>query len=200
MDDQLRAFFAIEIPDSNTLTKVIEYQTKLQQAIGPLKLVDRTLMHITTRFLGNISLSEAEHLYHYLQENVNAVYFPNGKTRIGSFVGVGDFRRSVFFAKIAEVNDLLVQIHHKLNTEVSKFSHIQKERGSFHPHLTLARMKRNRKGGFNPQVAVNPGQPTYAELKTQYQEFDFGSWTISKVVLKKSTLTPQGPIYSNLTF
>ena len=41
---------------------------------------------------------------------------------------------------------------------------------------------------------------SYTQLKSQYNEFEFGKWKIEKVVLKKSVLTPTGPIYSNLEF
>ena len=38
------------------------------------------------------------------------------------------------------------------------------------------------------------------DLKAQYQDQLFGEWDITRVVLKQSTLTPTGPIYSNLIF
>ena len=76
----------------------MEYQAGLQQVLGSLKLVDRNLMHITVRFLGNIAISDAKRLVRFLNEKLNPHFFPNGKKNQGKLVGVGDFRKSVFFA------------------------------------------------------------------------------------------------------
>ncbi len=32
----------------------------------------------------------------------------------------------------------------------------------------------------------------------EYEDYNIGSMTVKKIALKKSTLTPQGPIYENI--
>lgn len=59
------------------------------------------------------------------------------------------------------------------------------ERG-FVPHLTVARVKyvRNR--------------DRYMEVVRKYENMDFGTQLVNEVKLKRSVLTPKGPIYSDL--
>ena len=155
-------------------------------------------MHITLRFLGNISKDDVARLVTYVHDDLNPKFFPNGKFYKGDIVGVGDFRKSVFFTKITNINTLLAKIHDTINEKLAEFPNIQVERGTFKPHLTIARAKRNRKRN-KPNNYENPGQFTYNELRKKFERFEFGSFQINEVVLKQSELTPQGPIYTNLT-
>ena len=194
MSEKIRAFFAIEIPNQDTLTHVCNYQNQLQKAIGPLKLVNHNLMHITSRFLGKISISQANQLVFFLNEELNPEFFSNGKYFTGNFVGVGNFRKNVFFVKICGVNKLLAEINTKINQYLITNLGFPPERGHYKPHLTIARAKRRVK---SPDSS-NPGQISYIDLKKKYVDYNFGKWDVKKVVLKKSVLTPKGPIYSNL--
>ena len=54
--EKIRAFIAIEINAAQVLSKIQEFQAQLQKSIVPLKLVAPELIHITLRFLGNISV------------------------------------------------------------------------------------------------------------------------------------------------
>jgi len=199
-DRNIRAFFAIEIPNQTTLDAVEQYQTALQLSLGPLKLVNRHLMHITVRFLGNISLAEARTLYFFIQSDVNPRFFPGGEVHTGGFRGVGDFSKRVFFVKIEKVLPLLRQINHTIEAELEKYPTIKQETKAYKPHLTIARARKNRRSSSSSTRSQNPGQPSYSELKAQYRDYLFGAWDIAQVVLKQSTLTPTGPIYTNLTF
>lgn len=197
----IRSFIAIEIPNQSTLQKIQAYQEKLQKSIGPLKLVSPHLMHITLKFLGNITLEEAKLIKNFLDEELSPVYFPENKIYEGKFVGVGDFNRNVFFINIQGVFELLQELNTKIETYLEKFAEIKKETRAFRPHLTIARKKRNRYSkSSKSNVKQNPGQIPYFQLKEQYQHFEFGEWTISRICLKKSILTPQGPIYSEIEF
>ncbi|WP_371804158.1 RNA 2',3'-cyclic phosphodiesterase [Candidatus Lokiarchaeum ossiferum] len=199
----IRAFFAIEIENQDTLEKIGKFQQELQKSIGPLKLVKPELMHITLRFLGNISEQNAQNLLEFLQKEINSVFFPQGKVYSSSFKGVGDFGKRVFFVKIQEQHDFLQKLNSLIEAKLTEFSGIKAESKPFTPHLTIARAKRSRHSARSNQIihanAVHPGQLPYSELKKNYANYSFGLWTITKVVLKKSVLTPQGPIYSNFS-
>jgi len=58
------------------------------------------------------------------------------------------------------------------------------ERRAYTPHATLARVKR-----FDPSLL-----PILKDLAAE----EFGSCPVSSIRLKKSTLTPQGPVYEDL--
>jgi len=61
-----------------------------------------------------------------------------------------------------------------------------RESRSFSPHLTLARVRE----GFRPDVG---------EFLRRHQGQDLGSFKVERIKLKKSVLTPAGPIYSDIT-
>jgi 2'-5' RNA ligase len=60
-----------------------------------------------------------------------------------------------------------------------------KER-SYIPHLTIGRLK----GSTNKDILV--------EKIKEVKDVEIGSMTINKLTLKKSELTPAGPIYTDL--
>lgn len=200
MAEKIRVFFAIEIPNKGTLKNIIRYQSELQKAIGPLKLVNTKLMHITLRFLGNITPSQAKELTLFTDNILNPQFFSDNQEYKGKFKGIGDFRKQVFFAKIFGANEILQRIHDSINKELQGYANIQQERNRFTPHLTIARAKRNRRSyPRNSEIPQNPGQLSYSQIKEKYQNYDFGNWDIQKVFLKRSVLTPTGPIYTNLS-
>lgn len=199
MTDNIRAFFAIEIPNLHTLEQISLFQNDLQKALGPLKLVDKELMHITLRFLGNISQKQASELAMFTDMEVNKKFFPNNRIVKGKLKGVDDFRKNVFYIKIDGVTELLTEIFHFINNKLHEYPNIQEDRNTFTPHLTIARSKRNRRRGKNDQNFKNSGQLSYGEIKEKYRNFEFGEWSIQKVILKRSQLTPSGPIYTDLS-
>jgi len=61
---------------------------------------------------------------------------------------------------------------------------LEKDNRDYKPHATIARVRRN-----------------HASLKRQVDQLaerDYGSYEVGSFTLRKSTLTPQGPIYEEL--
>ncbi|QEE16603.2 RNA 2',3'-cyclic phosphodiesterase [Promethearchaeum syntrophicum] len=197
---KIRSFFAIELKSKLILDKIERYQRKLQKSIGPLKLVNRSLIHLTLRFLGDIDNETAKKLYNFMETEINNKYFNPEDEKIGILKGVGDFNKRVFFIRILGVKELLQEIYEKINKKTQSFPEIKLETKPYTPHLTIARSKRQSHHRSRQNQKSNPGQLPYPQLKSQYKEFEFGKWNIEKVVLKKSVLTPTGPIYSNLEY
>jgi len=197
---KIRSFFAVELKNQQILDEIEKYQRELQKSIGPLKLVNRSLLHVTLRFLGNIDTETAKELYYFVESEINNLYFNQNNEKIGILKGVGDFNKRVFFIQIHDVKELLKEIYEKINEKTKSFPEIKQESKPYNPHLTIARSKRNSKHRSQQNQITNSGQMPYTQLKSQYKEFEFGKWKIEKVVLKKSVLTPTGPIYSNLEF
>ena len=197
---KIRSFFAVELKNQQTLDEIENYQRKLQESIGPLKLVNGSLFHITVRFLSDIDNETAKNLYNFVENEINNKYFNSDDEKIGILKGVGDFNKRVFFIKIHGVKELLQEIYEKINEKTRSFPEIKQETKPYAPHLTIARSKRISHRQSRQIKISNPGQIPYTQLKSQYKEFEFGKWTFEKVVLKKSVLTPTGPIYSNLEY
>ena len=197
---KIRSFFAVELKSPQILDEIEKYQRKLQKSIGPLKLVNRTLLHVSLRFLGDIDNETAKILYNFMESEINSIFFNQNDEKIGTLKGVGDFNKRVFFINIHGVKELLQEIYEKINEKTRSFPEIKQETKPYTPHLTIARSKRSSHNRYRQNQIINPGQLPYPQLKSQYEEFEFGKWKIEKVVLKKSVLTPTGPIYSNLEY
>ena len=102
--------------------------------------------------------------------------------------GVGIFPNKNYIKIIwsgIEQADPLISIAKSLNTELAELGYKKEKRG-FIPHLTIGRVK-------NAQ-----GKDQLIELIDHYQDVFFDTINVNSLVLKKSTLTPQGPIYETL--
>ena len=66
---------------------------------------------------------------------------------------------------------------------------VQPDKRSFSPHLTIARVRRN----ADVQSVKEIG-----ETLSKFKVGSLGTCIINHIVLYKSELTPQGPIYSSL--
>ncbi|MFX0000513.1 MAG: RNA 2',3'-cyclic phosphodiesterase [Candidatus Hermodarchaeota archaeon] len=189
----IRSFIAIELKDLETIEKIVLFSQRLKQNQPNIKLVEPENLHMTMKFLGNIPEHLAPKIYTILQEEINERLF-QGQTLKYYLKGVGQFNKfSVLWTKL--VGDIQFMQNIKDSIENSLFDklHIEKDkRTKFKPHLTIARLK---KGKINYKTF-----DTLKNLINENKKFEFGTFTINQVKLKKSELTPKGPIYSDLTY
>jgi RNA 2',3'-cyclic 3'-phosphodiesterase len=195
-EEKIRAFFAVEIPNEATISAIMQYQKELQQCAGSLKLVERPLLHLTLRFLGDIDLPTAKTLYSFIQTDLHPMFFSDGPKK-GIIRGVGDFKMRTFYINVEKVAELLTLLNTVIEKKLTEFPRIKSEDKAFTPHITIARAKDSSHASGGSKYA---GPMAYQALKNKYQHFEFGPWRIDGVVLRKSVLTPTGPIYTNLTF
>ena len=64
----IRAFLAIELKDNLTIDKIISFSARLKQNQPKLKIVAPENLHMTVKFLGNISESLASKIYAILKK------------------------------------------------------------------------------------------------------------------------------------
>ncbi len=174
----IRTFIAVEL-DPDFRERIRELQDKFSNF--DLKFVKPELVHITLKFLGDVDesriLSISAALDSILCEPFEAKVgglgaFPKpANPRVLWLGATGNFK-----ALHENVEDLLKPF--KFETDSREFS----------AHATLARVKFLKKDQKN--YFVN----TLRELK----DIEIGSMWVNKVLLKKSTLTPEGPIYETL--
>lgn len=189
----IRSFIALELEDQDTIEKIIAFGNRLKVNQPKLKLVEPQNLHMTIKFLGNIEDSLAPKIYTILMEEINERIF-QGKTYEFKLIGTGQFRRySVLWIKLKGDIQLLQNIKDKVENQLEKDLKIQKDkRSEFTPHLTIARMKSNKINYKNFEI--------FKKIINDHKNYEYGSFNISKIKLKKSNLTPQGPIYSDLVF
>jgi len=182
MPESIRSFLAFDIESDTVLNRLAAVQKLLVQTGADLKLVAPQNIHITVRFLGNVTPAMVEKIF----EEMKKVQFAPFKVQINSLGAFPDLRYSrVIWAGITEGADQLKSVFSQLEPRLRGLGFTPDHKG-FSPHLTIARVKSGR------------NKEQLAEFVTKNANYDFGAIKAECLRLKKSDLTPKGPIYSTL--
>jgi 2'-5' RNA ligase len=175
--DCTRCFVALEVDD--------EVKDKLAGLIEKIKALgvegtfpSRGQLHITLAFLGELNEEEANEKISVLK----TVSFPAFEFEVR---GVGFFPNRNFVRTAWAGVGAGSQEVRKIQAIVSDFLGHEEDR-PFVPHVALARI-RTRK---NVEKLLG--------LQEEHEEEVFGRSKASSIVFKKSTLTPNGPVYEDL--
>jgi 2'-5' RNA ligase len=189
----IRSFIAIELEDKETINKIAAFSQRLKQNQPKIKLVKPENLHITMKFLGNIPEALTPKIFSILEEEINDKLF-QGKQFKYYLNGVGQFNRfSVLWIKLIGNIQFLQDIKNSIeNSLFNKLKIERDKRTKFKPHLTIGRLKKDK---INYKTF-----DTLKNLINENKDLQFGVFTIKKVKLKKSQLTPKGPIYTDLKF
>ncbi|MGQ9565349.1 MAG: RNA 2',3'-cyclic phosphodiesterase [Candidatus Bathyarchaeales archaeon] len=182
MPETIRSFIAFDIDNPQVLKKLADAQDVLAKTGADLTLVKPQNIHITIRFLGDITLSMAEKIDKEMQ-TVAFKPFDIEIKGVGAFPNLKYAR--VIWAGIQQGEEELKNIFNQLEPRLRILGFRPDPKG-FSAHLTIARVKSGR----------NKAQ--LAESVTSMAGFEFGKIQACCLKLKKSVLTPQGPIYSTL--
>lgn len=189
----IRSFIAIELKDADTIEKIKAFSQRLKQNQPNIKIVEPKNLHITMKFLGDIPEQLAPKIYGILQKEINEKLFQQKNFKF-FLKGVGQFNKfSVLWIKI--IGDIQFLQNVKNTIEDCLFTKLKIERDKrikFEPHLTIGRLKKSK---INYKT-LNP----LKNLINENKNLEFGAFNINKVKLKKSQLTPSGPIYSDLIY
>jgi RNA 2',3'-cyclic 3'-phosphodiesterase len=179
--DNVRAFMAVDV-DRRLSYKIQKIQKDLIKTDAPLKLVEPDNLHFTFKFFGDITSEQTEQIISITQNKLeNYRAFSLNIEGVGVFPHPGYMR--VIWLGIKEP-EKFSQLQKDLDEEYVKMG-FKKER-SYTPHLTIARVK----GSQNKEFL--------ADKMAQLKDIDIGEMTVEKLVLKKSELTPVGPIYTDV--
>jgi 2'-5' RNA ligase len=182
MSEFVRAFLSFDIDEESVKKKLSDIQLQAVQTGADLKLVETENIHMTIRFLGDITLNTAEKIYLAMQQ-VKFKPFPVQLTGVGVFPNL-NFPR-VLWAGIAQGADQLQNIFSQIEPKLQNLG-FSPERNAFSPHLTIARVR----SGSNKQHL--------ADFVTKHTGYEFGTVAAACLRLKRSQLTLKGPIYSTL--
>jgi 2'-5' RNA ligase len=180
--DRIRSFVSVDIDDRNLLDKIVTAQRDLEKTGAQLKFVTPEIMHLTMRFLGEIPLRTVEQV----KEAMSTLRFP---TFDADFQGLGAFpsmkRINVVWVGIRQGHEQFSEIFSQLEPKLRQIGLPADDKG-FSPHLTIARVR----SGLN--------RGPLADYVSNMREQEFGKIHVNSVKLKKSTLTPKGPIYETI--
>ncbi len=178
----IRCFVAVECGGDELAVRFAEVRRRLEATRADAKFVEPENIHLTLKFLGEIEPS----LVDQASQIVKEIGFQPFSARIE---GTGVFpnlrRPRVIWAGITGGVTQLAEIWKDVDTGLSRLG-FERERRGFSPHITIGRVR----SGRNRDKLV--------EEISSLSDFVFGDLQVDRVVLKKSVLTPRGPIYSTL--
>lgn len=178
----VRCFVAVDIEESSVLDSMGRLQVSLEGTGADLKCVERENIHLTLRFLGDVG----EGLLEELRNIVSGLGFEPFQMVLE---GVGAFpnlrRPRVIWTGISKGVDELRGIFNRLESRLMGLG-FKPERRGLSPHITLARVRSGR------------NRDRLVEQVRTHEDESFGAFEVRHIRLKKSVLTPRGPIYSTI--
>ena len=172
----MRTFVAIEVSNKDVLNSIHKIQTELNIKAKPVELHN---MHFTVQFLGEVS----EEMVEKISDVLNSIDFSVFSI---SFASIGvfpkpNFPRVIWIGTNDGVNEL-EKLAEMIRSKLSQLGFSPDKK--FKPHVTIFRVK-NKIEGISSKLE-------------KFSSCYFGKQTVSEIKLKKSELTPNGPIYTDL--
>jgi 2'-5' RNA ligase len=178
----IRCFVAVECGGDELAARFTEVRRVLEATRADIKFVETENIHLTLKFLGEIEQSLVEQVSQVV-EGTSFQPFTARIERVGVFPNLR--RPRVVWAGITEGASRLEEIWSEIDGKLSKLG-FERERRRFSPHITIGRVR----SGRNRDKLVH-------EISS-LSDYVFGELHVDRVALKKSVLTPRGPIYSTL--
>ncbi len=173
----IRSFVAVDLPDSMR-EEIAKVQKEMD--LPGVRLVKPGLIHVTIKFLGDVPLPKVDRVV----EALGGVRRPAFTARVG---GVGAFPgrsiRVVWIGAEGDFKGLFSAVEEALVP-----LGFPREGRRFTSHATIARVARP-----SPETTA-----LLAERLAPFREIDLGEFRVEEFSLKKSTLTPGGPIYEDI--
>ena len=186
--EPVRCFIAVELPEE--IKKGLkDLQARLKSGGQfPAKWVDPYSIHLTLKFLGNVSQDRLDEITAAMEEASQGVspfnlevkglgVFPNPRRVQVAWVGVG-----------GEV-EKLAHLQQRLETKLVPLGFAPENR-RFTPHLTLARIR---------DRASADERQRFGQLITDTEFEAAYPWPVTAVNLMRSQLTREGAIYSRIS-
>ena len=171
---QIRAFLAIDL-DDDLKPKINKIIREFKKTDARIKYVELANLHLTLKFFGDIleeAIANVVSQYDSFKIKIKGCgAFPNNKRIKVIWVGIDE-------------DSIIKDLHDKLDKEFVRLGFDKDKR--FSTHLTIGRMK-SAKGKDKVKSTIE-----------EFSDVEIGEMEVDHITLKKSTLTPAGPIYEDL--
>jgi 2'-5' RNA ligase len=175
----MRLFIAVELPEHiRAALSVVQHE--LRPVTSTARWVAPESIHITLKFLGEVHDKRLDDI-HFALKGLSWKPFLINVRGVGFFPGTRSPR--VFWAGMEAPT--MKELAEQLDSRMEALG-FEKEKRAFRPHITLARAKNTR---------IDTSLVTAAE---PFNEHQFGSFTVDRVFLFKSTLKPGGAVYDKV--
>ncbi len=177
----MRLFIAVDV-DDRIRQECIKLIGSLKESGADLKTVSPENLHITLKFLGDVREDHVKRISDILEEFSQSLEPFNIRFSVMGYFGGVRFPR-IIWVGISEGRDTIAKMVTELN---EKLSWVRNEDKKPRPHLTLARVKTPR------------NSDRLIETIQSLRDVKLGELSVKEIKLKKSTLKPDGPVYSDL--
>ena len=182
----IRSFIAIHLPD-HTQHKIGQIIKNLEANVhAPVRWVHPHNIHLTLKFLGDVSPSNLQYLEDILR--IRAGEFQPFTFSIGELGAFPNARQPRVIWIGIKAPDVLYQLQSYIETETLKLGYASEQR-KFSPHLTLGRVSRN-------ASLAEVRELSEALVKIRVGEID--TVCADAIHLFRSDLKPGGAVYSSL--
>lgn len=179
----VRTFICVEINNPDVISQLGSVINDIN--FSGVRVVKLSQLHLTMKFLGEVPSTRIVTIKEAI-EQIKKPQFEIELKNMGCFPNLNYIR--VVWVGITIGKEQLAQIAQTIEKLLTPLD-FPKEKRKFSPHLTLARIK-----------ALNDtDKNTLQKFIRDSKGKSYGNQLIDKVILKKSTLTPGGPIYEDLS-
>ncbi|MEM3684559.1 MAG: RNA 2',3'-cyclic phosphodiesterase [Conexivisphaerales archaeon] len=177
---KLRIFVALELKDDSIRSSIAKVQERIMATGADLRKVEPSILHMTLKFIGEVQEKELVEIQSLLKQ-IKADSFEAKVEGVGAFPSMN--RINVVWVGLKDADNKVLELHSLVNKALERWGEKEK---NFHPHMTIFRVR----SGKN----VDKLKQTIKELSS----FEFGRCRFDEFQLKKSVLTPAGPLYTNI--
>jgi len=181
--EKIRAFISIDIDSPEIISKIMQIQKEIESLnAAKMKPVEPQNLHYTIRFLGNITNEQVDEIYKILQK-VELEPFQLVVKGMGAFPSIS--RPRVIWVGAGEGSEKVISIYDQIEKGLRKLG-FKPEGKQYIPHCTIFRVKFITK------------KPVLTKKLTDLANITLGNIEVNSVKLKRSQLTPKGPVYTTL--
>ena len=173
----MRTFVAVEIQNQDVLDAIVKIQSDFKIKTKPIPTQN---MHFTLLFLGELTSESVEKV----KNSLATILFKSFQVKF-THVGVfpdAKYPRVIWLGVDEEGARKLVEMATQVEKKIEPLGY--KPDKPFRPHLTIFRTK-----GKIGDIS---------NVLEKFKTVDLGTELVKELKLKKSILTPSGPIYSDL--
>jgi 2'-5' RNA ligase len=182
----LRAFIAVEIPHE-IQQAIYKATSNFRQSTGSLiRWVPQENMHLTLKFLGDVSPSNVDMLTQMLRAEADSSHCFD--IRVGGLGSFPSLRRPRVLYIGIQAPAGLEALQHGVESDSHRLGYESEER-AFSPHLTIGRVKQD--------ISVSDQQKIRQLLENIHID-SLGTARVDSVHLFKSDLKPSGSVYTKL--
>ena len=183
----IRAFIAVELP-AGLKSELAGLEVQLKKNSPPVvKWVDPNKIHITLKFLGEISEDSTAELMLAIEESTQGIQpFQLEVHEVGAFPNLEWVQ--ILWVEVKGELQKITQLQKSIESNTEQLG-FPRESRAFSPHLTLGRVRDETRPNERQRLGKLLADTSFSALHNV---------DVNAVNLMKSQLTPTGPIYTCL--